>query len=133
MFFIEVSWVTCLSIGIFVLLVALVMHVEKIRLILSRLIFKRAVHAIPTLSKTEEEALNAGDTWVEKDIFTGSINWQELSTIQTELTPEEQSFLDNETETLCSMVDEWEVSQTYDLPEAVWTYLREKGFLPNGE
>ena len=129
MFFIEVSWVTCLSIGIFVLLVALVMHVEKIRLILSRLIFKRAVHAIPTLSKTEEEALNAGDTWVEKDIFTGSINWQELSTIQTELTPEEQSFLDNETETLCSMVDEWEVSQTYDLPEAVWTYLREKGFL----
>lgn len=93
------------------------------------LIFERARKAIPKLSKTEEEALNAGDTWIEESIFRGEPDWKALSQIETKLTDEEQAFLDNETESLCSQLDEWEIAQLQDLPESVWNFIKEKGFL----
>ena len=74
-------------------------------------LYKTAGKSIPKLSKTEEEALNAGDTWLEQDIFTGKPNWERLANISTQFSAEEQSFIDNETQTLCSMLDEWEISQ----------------------
>ncbi|NCT57441.1 MAG: acyl-CoA dehydrogenase [Legionella sp.] len=95
---------------------------------LGRFIFKRAKKAIPKLSKTEEEALNAGDTWIEESIFRGEPDWKALSKIKTVLTDEEQAFLDNETETLCSMVDDWEITQAQDLPENVWNFMKANGF-----
>ncbi|MDF1684267.1 MAG: acyl-CoA dehydrogenase [Legionellaceae bacterium] len=91
-------------------------------------IFKRAKKAIPKLSKTEEEALNAGDTWIEESIFRGEPDWKALSKIKTLLTDDEQAFLDNETETLCGMVDDWEITQAQDLPKNVWDYMKAKGF-----
>ncbi|KGP63093.1 acyl-CoA dehydrogenase [Legionella norrlandica] len=96
---------------------------------MSDYLYKTAGKSIPKLSKTEEEALNAGDTWLEQDIFVGQPDWQRLSAVSTELTEEEQSFLDNETNTLCAMLDEWEISQEYDLPPKVWNYIKESGFL----
>jgi acyl-CoA dehydrogenase len=91
-------------------------------------LYLRARNWIPKLSKTEQEALNAGDTWLEQDIFVGSPDWVRLAEINTALSAEEQSFLDNETETLCSMLDEWEIQQACDLPEKVWKYLKDNGF-----
>lgn len=93
------------------------------------MIFERAQKAIPKLSKTEEEALNAGDTWIEASVFRGEPDWKALSEIETKLTDEEQAFLDNETETLCSMLDEWEIAQGQDLPKEVWKYIKDQGFL----
>lgn len=106
----------------------LVIHVQTVRHFISDFIFKRAGKSMPKLSKTEEEALNAGDTWLEKDIFTGSPDWEKLASIGTELTIEEQAFLDNETQTLCAMLDEWTISQLHDLPAPVWTFLKDHGF-----
>lgn len=103
-------------------------QLEPIRLAIAGFLYKSAGKSIPTLSKTEEEALNAGDTWLEQDVFTGTPNWERLAAVKTELTAEEQSFLDNETETLCSMLNEWEISQTHDLPPKVWTYIKDNGF-----
>ena len=111
-----------------IIAVAVLVHVEVVRFALSDFLFKRSGKSMPTLSKTEEEALNAGDTWLEKDIFTGTPDWERLASISTALTQEEQSFLDNETQTLCGMLDEWQISQTHDLPVAVWDYLKEHGF-----
>lgn len=108
--------------------VAVILHAESVRFAISDFLFERAGKSMPKLSKTEQEALNAGDTWVEKDIFTGNLDWDKLASIKTALNEEEQAFLDNETQTLCSMLDEWEISQTHDLPPAVWAYLKEKGF-----
>ena len=46
------------------------------------------------------------------------------------LTEEEQRFLDNETEQLCRMLDDWEIRHNQrDIPEHIWTFVREKGFL----
>ena len=121
-----------LSVWLFLLAVivvaVIILHVEPVRFAISDILFKRASKSMPTLSKTEEEALNAGDTWLEKDIFTGTPNWDRLASISTKLSPEEQSFVDNETQTLCSMVNDWEISQAQDLPESVWTYLKDNGF-----
>lgn len=127
-FYVGMPWLVSLLLWVVVITAVLVLHVEAVRFALSDLLFKRAGKSMPTLSKTEEEALNAGDTWLEKDIFTGTPDWNRLASVSTSLTAEEQAFLDNETQTLCDMLDEWQISQTQDLPAPVWAYLKEHGF-----
>lgn len=128
-FYFGFPWIIGLFIWFFIIAAVLVVRVEPLRLFIGDYLYKTAGKSVPKLSKTEEEALNAGDTWLEKDIFTGKPDWQRLSAVSTELTAEEQAFLDNETHTLCSMLDEWEISQEYDLSPKVWNYIKEKGFL----
>ena len=126
--FIGFPWIAGILLWATILVIILILRVEPIRFAISDVLFKHAIKSIPKLSKTEEDALNAGDTWVEKDIFTGTPNWDNLASINTELTDEEKSFLDNETNTLCDMLDEWKISQEGDLPPNVWTYMKDKGF-----
>jgi len=103
-------------------------RVESLQVIVGDFLFKKVTQSIPKLSKTEEIALNAGDTWLEEAIFRGKPDWAQLATIETNLSDEEQAFLANETQTLCSMLDEWSIIQAHDLPESVWAYLKTKGF-----
>lgn len=127
-FLIGMPWVVNILLWSAILSAVVLLNIEAVRFALSDFLFKRAGKSMPTLSKTEEEALNAGDTWLEKDIFTGTPDWARLASVSTELTKEEQAFLDNETQTLCGMLDEWQISQAHDLPVAVWDYLKEHGF-----
>ncbi len=85
---------------------------------------------LPPMTETEKVALEAGDVWWEADLFRGNPDWDKLHAFpKPELTAEEQSFLDNETETLCRMLDDWEiVNQRKDLPKEVWDYMKEQGF-----
>src|SRR5690606_38136076 len=84
----------------------------------------------PAMSATEAEAREARTTWCEKEVFSGPPNWKEFDAIQLpHLTAEEQSFLDNEVETLCGMLDEWEIHNNLkDLPEQAWQFLKDKKF-----
>jgi acyl-CoA dehydrogenase len=127
-FFVGLPLVAGLLIWTFVIVTLLVVQVEPIRILLADFFYKTAGKSIPKLSKTEEEALNAGDTWLEQDIFVGKPDWERLASVGTALSEEEQSFLDNETQTLCSMLDEWQIAQDGDLSTKVWTYMKEKGF-----
>ncbi|WED42657.1 acyl-CoA dehydrogenase [Legionella cardiaca] len=127
-FYVGMHWFPGTIIWLLIIAAALIINLEPVRFAISDFLFARIGKSIPKLSKTEEEALNAGDTWVEQDIFTGSPNWDRLANVSTELTAEEQAFLDNETTTLCDMLDEWEISQAGDLPEKVWNYIKENGF-----
>lgn len=122
-------WFLGLLIWLAIIATVVLIHVEPVRAAISDFLFQRVGKSIPKLSKTEEEALNAGDTWLEEDIFRGSPDWKKLSAVSSELTAEEQAFLDNEVETLCEMLDDWTIKQAGDLPEDVWSYLKEKGFL----
>ena len=45
------------------------------------------------------------------------------------LTPDEQAFLDGPVETLCGMLDDWEMHERNDLPPEVWTYIKAQRFL----
>src|SRR3954471_8274928 len=86
---------------------------------------------MPPMSQTEREALEAGTVWWDGELFSGRPNWARLlSTPKPSLTAEEQRFLDEETETLCSLATDWESSSVYrDLPPAAWQYMKDKGFL----
>lgn len=85
---------------------------------------------IPTISKTERIAIEAGDTWWEKELFCGQPNWKQLFAIpRPTLTMEEESFINNQVDHLCSLLIDWQVVFTdRDLPPAVWRYLKDEKF-----
>src|SRR5881396_3287797 len=84
---------------------------------------------LPDMSQTEKEAIDAGTVWWDGDLFSGRPDWGKLLAVpRPKLTPEEQSFLDNETEQLCAMVNDWETTQVYqDLPPHAWQFIKDKG------
>ncbi|HSW69860.1 MAG TPA: acyl-CoA dehydrogenase [Gammaproteobacteria bacterium] len=85
---------------------------------------------IPSISQTEQEAIEAGDVWWEKDLFCGRPQWKKFLAIPgPKLTLEEQAFLDNQVETLCGMLNDWEiVNNENNMPKEVWDYLRQEKF-----
>ncbi len=92
------------------------------------LLFKKV---LPKMNSTEKEALEAGDVWWDGDLFQGNPDWSKwLSYGSPQLTAEEQSFIDNQVETLCNMLDDWTiVHKDKDLPEKVWQYIKKEKFL----
>jgi acyl-CoA dehydrogenase len=91
-------------------------------------LFKRI---LPSMSDTERDALEAGTTWWDADLFSGRPDWKKFMGLpRPTLTAEEQSFLDNEVKHLCELVDDWEATQVWQgLPAPAWQYARDKGFL----
>jgi len=84
---------------------------------------------LPQMSDTEREALEAGTVWWDGELFSGKPNWQMLLNHPNPTIPkEEQDFLDNQVATLCSMVDEWEISQNGDLAKEIWDYIKKERF-----
>ncbi|MCW8334020.1 acyl-CoA dehydrogenase [Vibrio paucivorans] len=92
--------------------------------------FKFFKKVLPPLSSTEKEAMEAGSVWWDGALFSGSPDFTKLHQYPTPtLTAEEQSFMDNELETLMSMLDDYKiVKQDRDLPKEVWEYLRKERF-----
>lgn len=128
-FVIGLPWLPAVFLWLVLGFIIALINLEPLRDAIADFLYHRVGKLIPQLSKTEEEALNTGDTWLEQDIFTGSPDWNRLAEVSTDLSEEEQSFLDKETQTLCDMLDEWTISQAGDLPEKVWAFIKEKGFL----
>ena len=107
------------------------LFIPNIRLLVfTKPLFKIMRKSLPPIGLTESIALEAGSVWWDAELFQGDPNWKELTELEaTELTEEEQSFVDNEVETLCAMVDSHEIQSTHDLPKTVWKYIFDKGFL----
>ena len=92
--------------------------------------FIEKLKIFPRISQTERTALEAGKTWVEKEFFSGRPQLKKLFTeSKAQLTEEEKHFLANETQTLCSMIDDWQIYKTRKIPTEVDQYIREKKFL----
>lgn len=111
--------------------ILLVLNVGPIRrAILTKSVFKMLKRSMPAMSVTEREALEAGTTWWEKELFSGRPDWNEFAQISLpQLTAEEQSFLDNEVEELCGLLDEWDIQNNRkDLSPEAWQYLKDKNF-----
>ncbi len=90
----------------------------------------KAKGMLPSISDTEKTALRAGGVWMEGDLFSGRPDFEKIFAYPyPKLSSEEQAFLDNETEELCDMTDDWQVFQERDLPTEVWTFIKEKRFL----
>ena len=96
----------------------------------TRPIFRWARKALPTMSPTEREALEAGDVWWDAELFTGNPDWAKLrATPPATLSAEEQAFLDGPVAELCAMLDDWKISwELRDLPPEVWAFLKKNKF-----
>ena len=84
---------------------------------------------LPTISETERTAIDAGTVWVDGELFSGKPNFKRiLSEPYPELTHDEQEFLDNQVEKLCSIVNDWDVFVKKDFTDDAWDYMRKEGF-----
>lgn len=113
------------------LLLAIPLNVRKWRRqwISQRLLnFYRNV--MPTMSRTEREAISAGTVTWEGDLFRGNPKWEKLLALPpAKLTQEEQAFLDGPVDTLCRMINDWDITHTrLDMPPEMWSFLKENGF-----
>jgi acyl-CoA dehydrogenase len=85
---------------------------------------------MPEMSKTEQEAIDAGTTWFEAELFRGTPDWKKLHNYpQPRLSAEEQAFLDGPVEEVCRMTDDWQTThELADLSPEVWQYLKDNKF-----
>src|SRR6187401_1486166 len=93
-------------------------------------IFSIARGAVPPMSDTEREALEAGDVWWDADLFTGNPDWSKLLAVAPAvLTDEEQAFLNGPVDELCAMLDDWKINWEWrDLPPEAWTFIKRHKF-----
>ncbi len=99
------------------------------RILLSKAILSAMKKVMPTISQTEQEALEAGDVWWEAELFSGKPDYTFLQNLpKPSLTEEEQAFLDGPVEEFCEMLDDWQITHIdYDLTEASWQFAKDKG------
>jgi len=85
---------------------------------------------MPEMSKTEQEAIDAGTTWFEADLFRGTPDWKKLHNYpQPRLNAEELAFLKGPVEQVCKMTNDWQTThQLADLSPEVWQYLKDNKF-----
>ncbi len=85
---------------------------------------------LPSMSDTEREALEAGNVWWDGELFSGMPEWDRLMSYPApKLSDEEQAFLDGPCETLCQMLDDWDICHNRaDMPREVWDYITEQRF-----
>jgi acyl-CoA dehydrogenase len=85
---------------------------------------------LPPVSRTEQEAIEAGTVWWEGDLFSGDPDWGKLLAYpKPVLSAEERAFLDGPVEELCRMLHEWEITNDLnDLPPRAWEFIKDRGF-----
>ena len=119
------------SILLIIAIIALILAVPVFRrALVTKQILKIYRKMLPEISRTEQEALDAGTVWWEGDLFSGKPDWRKLLAYpKPQLTAEEQAFLNGPVEQLCGMLDEWKIThELRDLPPEVWQFIKESGF-----
>ena len=118
--------------SLFIALIIIVTGLSKLRKrLISNPLLKQFRQVLPPMSQTEQEALKAGTVWWDAQLFSGKPKWDRLLSLPSpSLTEEEQAFIDGPVETLCQMLDDWQIThEEKDLPEEVWAFIRESGIL----
>ncbi|MEX0859553.1 MAG: acyl-CoA dehydrogenase [Cucumibacter sp.] len=94
-------------------------------------VYRVVKRILPRVSRTEQEALDAGTVGWDAELFSGRPDFAKLRAIsKPALSIEEQAFLDGPTEQLCAMLDDWDIRHNrLDLPPEAWRFIKENGFL----
>ncbi|PHM29783.1 acyl-CoA dehydrogenase FadE [Xenorhabdus budapestensis] len=122
-------WSYWLLLPLAIILFPLVFTPTRISLF-SALGLKAFRKVMPSMSSTEKEAIDAGTTWWEGDLFRGNPDWNKLHNYpKPQLTAEEQAFIDGPVEEACRMANDFQIShELADLPPELWAYLKEHRF-----
>ncbi|WP_404343829.1 acyl-CoA dehydrogenase [Pseudoalteromonas mariniglutinosa] len=84
---------------------------------------------LPSISTTEQEALDAGDVWLEGSIYQGKPDFGALRDVPAaKLSAEEQAFLDGPVKELLAMIDDSEIQNGIHLPEYILDFLKKERF-----
>lgn len=145
------SWTVATAVGIFIF--AITGAVPVLSLVLAAAVFaviavplnfrpwrqqlisapflKQFRRMLPSISATEQVALDAGTVGWEGELFSGKPNWQLLKKQPyLELTVEEKAFVDGPVEELCDMLNQWEITHCdADLNPATWDFIKRNRFL----
>lgn len=100
------------------------------RMLLTDRIFALYKKIMPQMSQTEKEALEAGTVWFDRELFTGMPDYKKLlNHPKPKLTEEEEAFINGPVEELCSMLDDWKITNDEkDLPLEVWDFIKKNKF-----
>ena len=112
-------------------IVALPLNIANVRKqIISLPLLQLFKSIMPEMSKTEQEAIDAGTTWFEADLFRGTPDWKKLHNYpQPRLSAEELAFLKGPVEQVCKMTNDWQTThQLADLSPEVWQTLKDNKF-----
>lgn len=114
---------------IYAICLAIYLSPEQRRQWISAPLLQQFRKVMPKMSKTEQEALEAGDVWWDGELFSGKPDWNTLLQLQpSELSKEERDFIDGPVEELCKMLNDWKITHhDLDLPPAVWDFIKKSG------
>ncbi len=113
------------------LTVAVVLNLADLRrALISEPLLARIRALLPPMSDTERTAIEAGTVGWEAELFGGDPQWEKLLEVRVpQLSEAERAFLDGPVETLCAMLDDWQIThELNDLPEEVWAFLKRERF-----
>ncbi|MGN6653246.1 acyl-CoA dehydrogenase [Trinickia sp.] len=101
------------------------------RTLISRNILALFRRALPEMSPTERDAIEAGTVWWDAELFTGRPDWDTLLAYGPPvLSDEERAFVDDECARLADLSNDWETTARWqDLSPQAWEYVKARGFL----
>ena len=84
---------------------------------------------LPSISITEQEALDAGDVWLEGSIYQGKPDFSALRDVPAAtLSADEQAFLDGPVKELLGMIDDSVIQNGIHLPNDILEFLKKERF-----
>jgi alkylation response protein AidB-like acyl-CoA dehydrogenase len=93
-------------------------------------IYNYAKKIMPKISETEAAALNSGSVSIEGKIFEGKLKTTDLvKNYDIKLNNNEKKFIENETNNLCSMLDNHKIEENQNLSNENWNYIRSNKFM----
>jgi len=111
--------------------IALPLNIDIIRLqFISMPLLSLFKKIMPQMSKTEQQAIDAGTTWFDAELFRGNPDWSKLHNYpKPRLSAQEKAFLDGPVEQVCAMVNDWHTThEIADLSPEVWQFLKDNQF-----
>ncbi len=97
---------------------------------LTRPLYRWYRKALPGISATEKEAIDAGTVWWDGELFSGRPDWKKLLKYgKPELSADEQAFLDGPVDALCAMAEPWKLNTEWThIPQPIMDHLKQHGF-----
>jgi len=127
---VDIAVICLVLIGLLVgLLVALILFDSLRKTYITQRILSLFQSQIPTMSSTEQEALEAGDTGWEGELFRGQPHWNKLKAYKLGLTDKEKAFIAGPVEALCALTNDWQIThELNDLSPETWQFIKDNKF-----
>jgi len=118
------------ALGVYAAVMAVFVIRPLRRALVSSVVMKILGPIMPAISETERTAIESGSVWAEAELFSGKPNFKKLmAEPYPVLTAEEQAFLSGPVDELCSVIDDWKVWESRELPQAAWDVIKRERFL----